>query len=667
MRPTLWLIPFVLLGTPIGAQQWLPADSVPLVRRAIAARTDRDGDPLLAGWRAEAHGVVRFSSVIGHGGNPVERVIKVDELRVEVYGEAPNRSKQMITAWRDTTFLPNRVSYHRDHLGIVTNDFGAAIRLGDGDEVRDVPHPLSQAGAATYRYAVGDTLRLGTGEAAVRVLAIDVRPENPAVPAAVGTLYLDLDRASLVRFRFTFTAAAYRDPTVEAITVVLETALQERAQWLPWRQAIVIRRATSWLDLPVRTVLRADWTIEEYQVGLGHPPNRFAGPAIGGLRRPAPDSSWTMPIASALDALPPTDADVAAARRDALRAIGDHLSGLPAARASADGVSGVVRVNRVQGVRVAPAFSLAGPGGLTIAIRGGAGTSDRGLVGGLNVTRAMSGTVVGVELSRAVRDVADESVISGTLNSIRTLVAGDDRLDWVQMDRAAVAAHHDFSGLTAKLEVAREHPRSIATAFSSLGGSARMNPALGGPAYTVLRGNVSGQFRERSRWMMAAEGSAGGEGWGRVAGGVEVVSPGGPSTLSIRLRGGAATTFVPPHRSFVLGGRATLPGIPHRSIGGRRFAWGELAWTHSATIPTPPFPFARKVVLPSAVGLFVAAGVAGGGVDGVPWRPSGRLEPVAGLRIDAWGPILRVDVGVGLRRGTVGLTIDIHPDWWPIL
>ncbi len=666
MRPTPWLIPCLLFGTPLGAQQWLPADSVPVVRRAIAVRTARDGDPLLAGWRAEAHGMVRFSSVIGHGDSPVERVIKVDELRVEVYGEAPNRSKQVITAWRDTTFLPNRINYHRDHLGIVANDFGDAIRLGDGDEVRDVPHPLARGGSATYRYAAGDTLRLGAGDAAVRVLAIDVRPVDPSLPAAVGTLYLDLDRASLVRFRFTFTAAAYRDPTVEAITVVLESALQERAQWLPWRQAIVIRRATSWLDLPIRTVLRADWTIDEYQLGLGHPPTRFAGPAVGGLRRPAPDSSWKMPIGSALDALPPTDADVSAARHDALRAIGAHLSGLPAARASADGVSGVLRVNRVQGVRIAPAFALSGPAGVTIAIRGGVGSSDHRFVGAFNVTRAAGGTMVGVEVSRAVRDIADEPVISGTLNSLRTLVAGDDRLDWVLIDRAAFSARYENSGIRTRLEIAREHPRAVETAFSSLGGSAKMNPALGGPAYTVLRGIVSGRLRARSPWMLAAEGSAGGEGWGRVTGGVDGTSLHGPNTLSVRLRGGMATTLLPPHRSFALGGRGTLPGIAHRSIGGRRFAWGELAWSHSAAIPTPPIPLARRVALPSAVGFFVAAGVAGGRVVGVPWQPTGLLEPVAGLRLDAWGPILRVDAGVGLRRGTVSVTIDIHPDWWPI-
>ncbi|MBA2290868.1 MAG: hypothetical protein H0W15_00275, partial [Gemmatimonadales bacterium] len=112
--------------------------------------------------------------------------------------------------------------------------------------------------------------------------------------------------------------------------------------------------------------------------------------------------------------------------------------------------------------------------------------------------------------------------------------------------------------------------------------------------------------------------------------------------------------------------RGTLPGVAHRSLGGRRFAWGEVAWNHPAAIPTPPVPFARRVPLPSTIGVFFAAGVVGGEVGGVPWRATSLVEPVAGLRIDAWGPTIRIDAGVGLRRGTVGVTIDIHPDWWPI-
>jgi len=124
----------LLLGAgPLHAQAWQAGTQIDLIRRAVAHRASRDADTLLAAWQADAHGVVRYLSELDHGDGPVERVIRLDELRVEVYGESPNRSKQIIRAWRDTTFLPNRIDYHRDHLGIVANDFGPTIRLGQGE------------------------------------------------------------------------------------------------------------------------------------------------------------------------------------------------------------------------------------------------------------------------------------------------------------------------------------------------------------------------------------------------------------------------------------------------------------------------------------------------------------------------------------------------------
>ena len=92
-----------------------------------------------------------FLAEIGPDPAAAPRLVKADELQVEVYWEAPNRSKQTVTAWRERRFLPTDIRYHRDHLGIVTGDFGDAIRLGEGDEVRDVVHPLSPVGPALVR------------------------------------------------------------------------------------------------------------------------------------------------------------------------------------------------------------------------------------------------------------------------------------------------------------------------------------------------------------------------------------------------------------------------------------------------------------------------------------------------------------------------------------
>ena len=69
-----------------------------------------------------------------------------------MYWRAPDSSKQVIVGRRDTLLFPSDMRYHRDHLGIVQNNFPNVIRLGEGDEVKDVPHPLSAGGLAAVRF-----------------------------------------------------------------------------------------------------------------------------------------------------------------------------------------------------------------------------------------------------------------------------------------------------------------------------------------------------------------------------------------------------------------------------------------------------------------------------------------------------------------------------------
>ena len=133
-----------------------------LVRRATERRLAAQADSSLTSYRTRAHGFVFFLAQVGEGLTEPPRLVKADELRVEVYWQAPDRSKQVILGWRDGAFLPTDINYHRDHLGIVTNNFGDVIRIGEGDEVRDVPHPLSPAGLEAYDYALGDSLAIRT-------------------------------------------------------------------------------------------------------------------------------------------------------------------------------------------------------------------------------------------------------------------------------------------------------------------------------------------------------------------------------------------------------------------------------------------------------------------------------------------------------------------------
>src|SRR5207249_5179355 len=123
---------------------------------------------------------------------------------------APRKKrKQRVIGWRDQTQLPTDINYHRDHLGIIQNNFGAAMRLGEGDEVRDVPHPLSPAGPDIYDFALGDTTTIMLPEREVRVVTLRVRPKDFGLPRIVGTLYLDAETADLVRMAFNFTPRSY--------------------------------------------------------------------------------------------------------------------------------------------------------------------------------------------------------------------------------------------------------------------------------------------------------------------------------------------------------------------------------------------------------------------------------------------------------------------------
>lgn len=606
--------------------------------------------------------------MIEHGGTSVERVIRAEELEVEVYGEAPNRHKQIIVAWRDSSFLPNQIRYHRDHLGIVANDFGGVLRLGEGEEVRDVMHPLSPAGLTRYEFLEGDTLRITGPAGTLRVVEVLVRPRDPTSAGTVGTLYIDVDRVALVRFRFTFTPAAYRDPTVEDITVTLENALQENTRWLPTQQSIVIRRGQPLLDLPIRTVLRADWIIGDYELGVVHPANRFVGFLVDGLRAPGGDSVWRESLADRLEPLPGAEASIAEAQRAAASALGRRLlNGLPRTRLLAAGVSELLRVTRVGGITPSIGARRQLGAGTTLGLRLGVGTSDWRLLGAgtLSRTRGPSAWTVGAE--RRLADVGDAPAASGVASSLSTAIDGTDLADWALLERGWLGVRRPLAGAVMELELSREWSWSVATRFTPLSGTAADNPALGVGAATVGRIRLTHRRATGDGWQLSAEAGRGAASWRRAALLLRATTPMRAGRLILSAEGGIGSDSLPGYRQFVLGGRQTLPGVPHRSLGGRRMARVDVGWALPVTVPTPPFPNARHLGLPSTMMPFVAVGIAGGDDARSRWRGRGELESVAGVRLDLWGPLLRVEAGVSLRTGRVGFSVDAHPDWWPVL
>jgi hypothetical protein len=634
-------------------------------------------DSALTGYRARAHGFVFFLAQVGEGLAEPPRLVKADELDVEVYWQAPNHSKQVILGWRDGSFLPTDINYHRDHLGIVTNNFGNVIRIGEGDEVRDVAHPLSPEGMAAYDYALSDSaaIRSATGE--VTVHQIQVRPRSFAQPLVVGTLYLDIASAELVRFRFSFTPPSYLDRQLEDISVVLENALYEGRFWLPYRQEVEIRRRATWLDFPARGIIRGLWEIEDYELNAGMPPELFASPAIGGLLSPGGDSVWDQSLEQAISgvAQPVNRQDMESLRAEVERIAGSRaLIGLPSQRLATGSLSDIARVNRVQGLALGFG-GIFGIEGSRIQVQPSIayGTSDDRLLGSLTAGWSTGATRLSVTASRRIDDFSDLPVVAPLMNSFLAQEAGKDFGDYVLLHTVEVGLRHRLGGrtwITGNVGVAESH--SVDTRASPANGNYRPNPSVGSGNHRVARVGLerAGAGIAVSRDLQGRLSLEAGEGAGRylrATADARWLARVGSTELISRIYLGVGTDELPAYRSYVLGGRGTLVGEPFRAYGGREMALAQLEWRFDVPVPAIPLGSFASTGRHLTVAPFLAAGYAARPYGELPWTGTDGVRPVAGIAVEWPMRLIRLEAGVGLRGGRVGFTVDINRDWWGLL
>ena len=665
--------------SPLAGQTWDSPGALNLVRRAVDRRLAFQADSALKSYSARAHGFVFFLAQVGEGLAEPARLVKADELDVQVYWKAPGRSKQVILGWRDGTFLPTDINYHRDHLGIVTNNFGNLIRIGEGDEVRDAVHPLSPDGLDAYHFALADSLAITTAAGEVTVYQVQVRPRTYRRPLVVGNLYIDVATAELVRFRFSFTPASYLERQLEDISVVLESALFENRYWLPRRQEVEIRRRVTWLDFPARGIIRGRWEISDYDLDAQLPDSTFYGTEIGGLLRPRrSDSSWDQPLAEAIAdvAQPVNRHDMESLRAELDRLVGSRaLGGLPPQRLAAGSLSDVVRVNRIQGLALGFGATLGVPGTrLQLRPSLGYGTADERLTGSLQASWSTGATRLTIGASRRITDISDLPVIAPVINSVLSQEAGKDYGDYVLLHTAEAGMHRRFGARTVLgLGLAVEESRSVGTSAEPASGTYRENPPLGSGSHRIAR-----LYLERSSGGFALDKDLqgrisleAGEGVGDYVRGTAsarlLARTGGTSELLARLYLGAGSDRVPAHRTFVIGGRGTLPGEPFRRYGGRYVALGHLEFRFDVPAPAIPLGSFASTGRRVTVAPFVAAGYAGNPLMELPWTRSAGVRPVVGLAVELFMRLIRVEGGVGLRDGGFGITVDVNRDWWRLL
>lgn len=664
---------------PGSAQTWNTDSAAALARRGVERRRSVASDTALRDYKAQAHGFLFFLGQLGEGLTAPPRLVKADQLELEVYWKTPGLSKQRIVGWRDRAELPTDIAYHRDHLGIVQNNFGAAIRLGDGDEVRDVPHPLAPGGLALYDYALGDTTTITLPQRVVRVVALQVRPKRGDQPGIVGTLYLDAESADLVRLAFSFTARAYLDAQLEDVSVVLDNALWDGRFWLPYRQEIEIRRRATWLDIPARGIIRGRWDIDSYQFNLGLVDSWFRGDEITSLPKAERDSfPWREPLETAIqgEAAPVREDDLAAVRAEIARVAGGQaLSGLKSRLFGARRFSDLVHWNRVEGLALGAGILWRGlGGGRELRAFGGYGFAGGIATGSLSAATPVGHGTLEAEGYRAVRDVGDVPVISPILNSLAGQEVGDDYGDYYLATGGRVGYRH---GLGSRAEwstgAGREAVRSLAVSAASASGTVRPNPALGDVDvdFVTLAVRRRGQglaVRHDLHAEVNVEGGRldGGATYARVAADGHLLFPLGATRGLLRVQGGVGSADLPAHRAFVLGGRGTLLGDDFRAWGGQRAALVHVEWR--VPVPFPLLTLGQYVHTPGSlvVAPFVAAGWSDHPIAGTPWEATPGVRVTIGLAIE-WLGVFRLEAGLGTQSHEGGLTFDVTRDFWDIL
>ncbi|HEY3279311.1 MAG TPA: hypothetical protein VGJ83_02275 [Gemmatimonadales bacterium] len=675
MRPVLALTcGLAVLVTPLAAQDWNSEPALALARRATLRRERAAADSTLHDYQARAHGFVFLLYQFGGGLSEPPRLIKADQLELEVYWKAPGLSKQRIVGWRDRLELPTDINYHRDHLGIVQNNFGRFVRLGEGDEVRDVPHPLAPGGEALYDFALGDTVTLALPERSVRVAALLVRPKDFGQPRLVGTLYVDVETADLVRLQFNFTSRAYLDPLLEDVSVVLGNALWEGRYWLPYRQEVEIRRRPAGID--ARGIIRGRWEIGGYTFNVGLADAWFAGEEIVALPKEQRDSfPWTGPLAAAIQdvAEPAREDDLEAVRAEVGRIAGRRaISGLKAQRLGVRSLSDLVRANRVEGLVTGAGFVWRVPGDrFELRALGSYGFADRRGKGGLTLTWSR-----GLEVAayRQVRDVGDEPVIAPLLNSLASQELGDDYGDYYFATGAGIALHHALGARAEwRLAAARERVSSLPVLAEPATGRFRPNPALAAGDLWVgsltLRRHSEGFAVRRdvgAEVTVEAGQVDGASAYGRATAAAHLLLPLAGTRILARAQGGVASGGLPRHRAFVLGGRGTLLGDDFRVWGGRRSALAHVEWR----VPVPFIriaagPYART---PGTITLapYAAAGWADEPVASTPWRATPGARATLGIGVE-WLGVFRLEMGYGVQSRRGRMAFDVSRDFWEIL
>ena len=677
------------------------ADS--LVARATARRGLQLADSTLLSYRADAHGFLAFLGQLGEGVLIPPRVVQSEELALTISWWQPGQSAQQLVGRRDTTLLPADVGYYRDRYGVILDNLPDRIRLGDGQDVRDVPHPLAASARSLYEYQSGDQLTIRIPGREIVVDEVRFRPRDASQPAAIGSVYLDHASAAVVRISMMFTRAAIIDKRIETLFVTLENGLIRERYWLPRRQEVEVSRGSTWLDIPARGIVRGKWEVSNYEVNERVPDSTRALPRWSALSKEKLKAHQFE--GRVVDNLPAdiqmaSSEDVVHAREQVAAAVRASMLTRPASAAlTGRGVSDLVRFTRAEGLALGLGASHRWGDGIVLSGRGRYGFSDKEAKGQIAIGRepAFGRTPLAqLFVERDYRDLAPPER-AGITNSGAAAFFGSDYTAQVDTRAVGVMLRRDPRDPW-MLRVAYESEKPVRLVATAASG--RFEPVL--PAWSLkgvraeLNGSggwVSGGASSvRGLWsvntsLAAYDGHVKNAGYRYPPDGsarsyaIEndpVVSRSfgmlnlektiaGDRPLVSQSRGGVALgTHLPPQWLMFAGGPLSAPGYDFQQFATRGFLSQRFEIRQPVRAPAVPLGKYGKAPGHITLAPFVQAIAVAAGTSDVTTPVSG-VYPSVGVGALFFFDLVRVDVARGLRKGQWRFAIDIDRQFWGIL
>ena len=661
----LWYVPAIALGWNGAAagqrvELWNDAGVLELVAQARTERHSLAVDPAFRSYVGEARGYVYF--FIDRPDSNERTLLRADQLALEVFWRAPNRTSQRIVGRRDDRLLPTNIRYHLDHLTVVQDDFGDFIRLGDGDEVEQVLHPLGPNSEGVYDFLLADSLSIAYREGLeqTRVYEVRVRPKDYDRPGLIGSVFLHRGTSSIVRMNFTFTPASYVDPYLDYIRISLDNSLWDGKYWLPYRQESELRRELPEFDFMLGSIIRGRYEIGRYDFNADIEPPALLGGRVTALPQQQLEAFvFERGLFDDLDehGLAPTPT-MEAIRAQARQAFQDrYLSGLGPLRLYLGSASSVARYNRAEGSYLGVGVTARTQGDVRLRASAGyaIGRGEASL--STAVTGGPDPVVPTVELYwNQIRDLGPASTASGLTNTLAAATGLNDYLDpfFIRGIRLAFDSRNagrphvtlrwerHESAEDVVSEIPGEELRPVRPIDEGILGSVEVRLPVGLPANGTGTLTATGARFETqtfatlegtARWTLQDQN----ERW----------------HAALHVSAGLVTDEAPAQALFLLGGRETLPGYTYRDFVGNRFWLVRAEGTFPLRSPW--------------VSLHIFGGMGATYLDArdvsTEWqaRDSDGLRTTVGAGLAFGWDVLRFDVGRGLRDGKWELIFSVVP------